>query len=769
MGAGHNYLFIGAGGMGMTPLACWMSRAGYSVTGYDAHLQERVRRWLVQAGVVLEDFIFPEQIGRFSTVVYSSAVPAAHPLLMAARKAGLRCLRRGEMLAEVALEKRLIAVVGSHGKTTTSGMIAHGLLHSGIEADYILGGLFADQATPPARCVQSDWLVAEVDESDGTIDAFAPEVTLVLNVDWDHADHYGDAAKLDAAFTQLLNRTRHTVLLPRELHLQPSGSAAVQCFDGSATRLGMRPPPPGRFNQFNGDAAAAVLALFRSPLKKDTLSSFRGMARRQSTLYRDGDLTVVEDYAHHPTEIDALVECLKANEPDKKLVLVFQPHRYSRTRQFKDAFATSLQAADRVFLLPVYAAHESLAEGGETADLAQAFSGDVPEQLVMSLQGIQQLAAAVGDAPTQLAFVGAGDIQDFAAAFASWTGAVLEVGVASLRGCDGGAEYAWPPKGGTPTSALMQPLDAALFDYLKPRLSPDCSLKSQEPLANKTTIRIGGAARFFAEPANLSDLHVLLRAAELFELSTFCLGRGSNLLVADQGFDGLVIRFSAPAWRRIESLGEGRIWAAAGGRLKQICGFAAQQGLGGFEFLEGIPGAVGGALRMNAGAMGSWMFDLVERVQFIDELGRYQDLPKSAFHFGYRKVEEISRGIALGAILCSADADTESAIRGRIDSYSTSRKESQPRAASAGCIFKNPEGNYAGKLIDELGIKGMRVGAAEVSNLHGNFIVNHGGASAADVIELVRRIRAKVKAESGYILEPEVLLVGQSWDDVLGP
>ncbi|MDA9317456.1 hypothetical protein N9Q19_01490, partial [Puniceicoccaceae bacterium] len=138
-----------------------------------------------------------------------------------------------------------------------------------------------------------------------------------------------------------------------------------------------------------------------------------------------------------------------------------------------------------------------------------------------------------------------------------------------------------------------------------------------------------------------------------------------------------------------------------------------------------------------------------------------------AFHFGYRKVEEISRGIALGAILTSVDSESESAIRGRIDGYSSSRKESQPRAASAGCIFKNPDGNYAGKLIDELGIKGMRVGEAEVSEVHGNFIVNHGGATASDVIELVKQIRAKVQAESGYILEPEVLLVGQSWDEVL--
>ena len=359
----------------------------------------------------------------------------------------------------------------------------------------------------------------------------------------------------------------------------------------------------------------------------------------------------------------------------------------------------------------------------------------------MSFSGMNLLAEALRGPPAQIAFVGAGDIEEFAAAFAIWS---------KLN------------------SSSRQKVDIALVEYLKTRLSTGCRLKSQEPLAKKTTIRIGGNARFYSEPANLSDLHVLLRAAKIFEIPTFCLGQGSNILVPDHGFDGLIIRFSATAWRRIVKLSEGRIWAAAGGRLKQICGFAAKHQLSGFEFLEGIPGAVGGALRMNAGAMGSWIFDLVERVQFIDEFGLYQDLPKSAFHFGYRKVEEISRGIALGAILSSAEVDMESSIRGRIDSYSTTRKESQPHIASAGCIFKNPEGNYAGKLIDELGIKGMSVGAAEVSDIHGNFIVNHGGAKAADVIELIRRIRAKVESDSGYMLEPEVLLVGQSWDDALG-
>lgn len=755
----ETYLFIGVGGMGMAPLAGWMAHAGYSVVGYDDNLQERVSRFLVEAGVVLQDFVFPEQLVGIKMVVYSSAIQASHPLLAAAREQGVATLRRGEMLAEVAQSKRLIAVVGSHGKTTTSGMIAHGVRQCGVAANYILGGLFNDESLPPSQYVESDWLIAEVDESDGTIDHFSPEVTVILNVDWDHADRYSSGEMLDAAFRQLISRTKAQVLLSTDGNLTgrfietggaelltygETGDFCVQSssdgylsLSGHLDEAEIEAPGVGRFNRINGAAALAVLKLLSAELPVDVLSSFCGMARRQTMLHCDEQMMVVEDYAHHPTEIEALFDCLRAMAPERRLVVVFQPHRYSRTKQFKQDFAETLQTADQLFLLPVYAAHEAVLEGGTIAELAQEFKGEPAEVLTMDLAGMRRLVAAIGSEPSVVAFVGAGDIDQFGGLYTS------------MRRCEFDTNAAWR-------------------DYLKSRVSSECVLKEQEPLANKTTMRIGGAARFYAEPANVCDLRALLRAAKLFDLETFCLGRGSNLLVPDAGFSGLVIRFSGKAWRRTEVLSDGRIWAAAGVRLKEICGSAAKAGLAGFEFLEGIPGAIGGALRMNAGAMGNWMFDVVERVQFLDESGQLQDLPKEAFHFGYRKVEEISRGIALGVILKSVDVENEASIRERMEDYSSSRKASQPRDPSAGCIFKNPEGNFAGKLIDTYGVKGMRVGAAEVSDVHGNFIVNRGGASSADVIELVRRVRAVIRGKSGYVLEPEVLLLGQSWDDVLG-
>lgn len=726
--------------MGMTPLACWMVQSGYNLVGVDDHLREANRKLLEQAGVELRDFVLEEHLSQFTTLVYSSAIQPQHPVRIAAEKLGLNSLRRGELLAQLSRSKKMIAVVGSHGKTTTSGMIAHLLQQTQTPANFILGGLFEAVDRPPYYSCDSEWLIAEVDESDGTIDHFDPYITVVLNLDWDHADRYTSSHQLEEAFRQLIQRTRSKVLVPAscaiELLQDEELAGKIEAYH---LDLAEGSPFTNGFNRSNAAAAIATLnAICPAPVPANALNDFCGMARRQSVrLQRDG-LTVIEDYAHHPTEISALLEQLRRSHSGARIIAVFQPHRYSRTKQFKAEFAQSLRAADEVFLLPLYAAFEAQVAGGTLVELSAAFGAVAPEQLSLDLAGVMELAQACESrsGETCVVFIGAGDIDGFAAVFSEWIRSNREISTTWLN-------------------------------FVEREVSAQCKLRLNEPMAAKTTLRVGGAAHYYAEPANLVDLRALMRSAKLFGLETFCMGRGSNLLVSDAGFEGLVIRFSAPRWRRMENLPGQRIWVGAGARLKEVCGQAARAGMSGFEFLEGIPGAVGGALRMNAGAMGNWMFDVVESVYFIDAGGCLQHWPKQDFHFGYRKVEEISQGIALGAILKSPESDAETSIRARMDSYSSSRKESQPRDPSAGCIFKNPEGNIAGKLIDEYQLKGMQVGQAEVSAVHGNFIINRGGATAADVIELIRRVRKIIKAKSGYELEPEVLLVGASWDAVL--
>jgi UDP-N-acetylenolpyruvoylglucosamine reductase len=312
--------------------------------------------------------------------------------------------------------------------------------------------------------------------------------------------------------------------------------------------------------------------------------------------------------------------------------------------------------------------------------------------------------------------------------------------------------------------------DAAWNDFVaavRPRLAPATKFTEHELLGPKTTMRVGGPARVYAEPASTDDLRQLLVEAGRRQLPVLMLGRGSNLLVPDEGVDGLVISLGHDHWQKFEPLADGRIRVGAGLRLKNLCGLAIKAGLKGFEFLEGIPGNVGGALRMNAGAMGGWMFDVVEEVEMISRQGEVRVMKKAEMHVDYRHCAELHDAIALGAVLKPAANAESTDIRRQVDVYQKKRVESQPREPSAGCIFKNPPGNSAGRLIDEAGLKGERVGDAEVSTVHANFIVNRGHATTADIIGLVRKIRARVKSAKGVDLEPEVLLYGKEWKDIL--
>jgi len=466
--------------------------------------------------------------------------------------------------------------------------------------------------------------------------------------------------------------------------------------------------------------------------------------RRQTTLPAPGGLTVIEDYAHHPAEIRALLAGLRRRIGGSgRLVVVFQPHRFSRTAQFKAEFAAALAAADSVHLLDVYSAGEAPIAGGTSADIyaeLKRIAGALPVSYLPGRDAdfFRLLTRDAHDGDL-VAFVGAGDIDRKARA---WLEVLGEEAKKARR---------WDE----------------FVARVKPRLAKETKFKREEPLAAKTTMRVGGAARVYAEPVSVADLQTLLRMAAAEGVPVHVLGRGSNLIVPDEGVDGLVLSLAADEWARFEVRENGRVWAGAGLRLKQLCGSAAKAGLAGFEFLEGIPGSVGGALRMNAGAMGGWMFDVVEEVQLMSMTGEVQVLAKAAMHVDYRHCAELHHAIALGALLRPASSADAEAVARQIEVYKRKRQESQPKESSAGCVFKNPPGNSAGRLIDECGLKGERVGDAEVSPVHANFIVNRGAATATEVLELVRRVRARVRQVKGVELEPEVMLYGKNWRDVL--
>jgi UDP-N-acetylenolpyruvoylglucosamine reductase len=296
-------------------------------------------------------------------------------------------------------------------------------------------------------------------------------------------------------------------------------------------------------------------------------------------------------------------------------------------------------------------------------------------------------------------------------------------------------------------------------EELAKRVSPETAIRRNEPLAKRTTLRVGGPADIFVEPASEADLAAVLKFCTEQEVKFFVLGRGSNLLVRDGGFRGVVISLGAPFFSRIEIKGE-RLHCGAGARLKNVAVEAKRNGLAGLEFLEGIPGSVGGALRMNAGAMGAATFEAVESVRMMDYAGNIIGSLPSDMDVEYRCCATLKTHIALGAVF-KARTDSRESIDQRMIVYSKKRWTTQPAAPSAGCMFKNPAAMPAGKLIDDLKLKGTRVGGAFVSAEHGNFLVNDGTATARDVLELMEKVRQHVKAERGIELHTEVEIIGE--------
>lgn len=762
---------LGVGGMGMAPLALYLRQMGCTVSGYDDNLPPRVAALLKKAGVELPvDARLPNNVNK---VVYSSAIATEHPLFMDAVKVGLPLLRRGEMMAEVLDEKKVIAIAGSHGKTTTAGMLVHSLIRNIYPFGYMVGALFNGDSILPARYSDSDWVVAEIDESDGTIDLFRPEITVIVNLDWDHTDFYVRPEDLEATFEALAQRTRKALFLPgndeilnrlcrnsraEKIQVGPGGNYQIKTIETEKNNLRLTLcgrfeeqvevlPAEGSFNAENASFALAVSHYLKGSLRSGSLEGFPGIRRRQNKLYDFGDLAVIEDYAHHPREIEAMIRYAREAFPERKLFVVFQPHRYSRTLRLKDELAKSLAGADKLYLMEVYPASESPLPGGSSEDLFNGLPGDLSARRISSYSRLSSLLSEEIDKPSVILFLGAGDIDQWARTFAGELDEAQVLDSVELINKSKSGQSWW--------------------EKLRPLVNSETTLSTGVSLADKTTLRVGGPAFFFAEPATVEDLGILLTSAAVRSLPVYFLGRGSNLIVPDDGVEGLVIHLSHSSWRTIKPLANGRIWAGGGARLKQICGEACRLGLAGLEFLEGIPGSLGGALRMNAGAMGGWIFDVVEEVQFMTLDGMLKTLPREEFSVGYRECRELRRAVAVGAILCARDGVSSGSIRATIEEFSNKRKSSQPKEPSVGCIFKNPKDSYAGRIIDELGLKGLRVGEAEVSRVHGNFIINRGGATCGDVVGLIRNIRREVQQRTGIELQLEVLLMGKSWEQVL--
>lgn len=280
-------------------------------------------------------------------------------------------------------------------------------------------------------------------------------------------------------------------------------------------------------------------------------------------------------------------------------------------------------------------------------------------------------------------------------------------------------------------------------------------LKLNEPMAKHTTFGIGGPADLFYEARTKEELVKAMRLARKLKIPYFILGAGSNLLVSDKGIRGLVIKVGNGKW---EVKGE-KIIADAGASLAKLVETAVKHSLSGVEICFGIPGTVGGAVVGNAGTADKWIEDIIEEVEVLDKEGKIHQLSSSECQFGYRTSRfKQTKEIILRVILVLKKDEPEK-IKERMKAI-VARRRNQPKERSAGSIFKNPVGKSAGWLIEQVGLKGKRVGDAQISPQHANFIVNKGAATADDVVQLIKLIKREVKKKFGIELEEEICLIG---------
>ncbi len=288
------------------------------------------------------------------------------------------------------------------------------------------------------------------------------------------------------------------------------------------------------------------------------------------------------------------------------------------------------------------------------------------------------------------------------------------------------------------------------------------AVREQEPLSAHSTFQIGGAARVYLRPSDAEALCRVVQLCKEADTRYYLLGKGSNILFADEGFDGVVIDTAALAG--CACLAEQRqadvIVAEAGASLAQLCILAQRQGLSGLEFAYGIPGTLGGAVYMNAGAYGGEMQDVVESVTALCADGVVRVLPKEALGFAYRKsVFEANGACILSATLRLTKGEPD-AIKAKMNEHMAARRDKQPLEwPSAGSTFKRPVGAFAAALIDQCGLRGMQVGGAAISEKHCGFVVNLGGATCADVLALCADVAKIVKEKTGYDLEREIRVV----------
>ena len=765
---------IGIGGAGLSAIAQVLLDKGYTVSGSD-RVASPLFNAITNAGARTYLDHAAEQIKGADIVLRSSAIPDDNPEVLAALAQGIPVLKRAEFLGELTDGKQTIAIAGSHGKTTTTAMLVWMLSKLNQDPSYIVGGVLKQFACN-AHAGSSQYFVIEADEYDNMFLGLSPTIGIITNIEHDHPDFfptekdYLDAFQafveriqpnglallciddpLTQKLTDVITKSGIRVLTygvsPQanyqadQIHLdgvQHRFSLKKRDEDGRILELGSQTLVlPGKHNVLNATAALAVIDQLGLPMDKalSALQSFTGTQRRFEVLGEADGITIIDDYGHHPTQLMVTLKAAQQRYPGKRIWAIWQPHTYTRTLALADDFTRALKLADRVLVLPVYAAREK-----NPGYSAEQFIAKLPQGQAAFSQNLQSAAQ------TLLKTLQPDDVVIFFSA-----GDAVELSQAVMSALKRKTNV---------DQAANNPSKSILFDELRAVFGT--KMHENVKMANFTTARVGGPVPALITIFTLEEL--TMAAQLLWRNSTpfIVLGSGSNILVSDEGLDAVVLHNRAHNVKIDTASEVPTIYAESGAILSTVARQSALRGLSGLEWAAPVPGTVGGAVYGNAGAHGADMASNLKMAEILHKINGIENWPVEKLAYQYRssllKREKIPCVILSGTFSMVRSSREEAWEK--INAFQTRRRETQPSGASMGSVFKNPSGDYAGRLIEDAGLKGRRVGRAMISPQHANFIINLEGATAQDIWHLIKIAKETVKDKFGINLEPEIEMLG---------
>ncbi len=708
--------FLGIGGISMSGLARYYSAKGYQVSGCDIR-ESSTTNELNDEGISVQIGHSSEHLKDIDILVYNKAISNEENELKSAVAEGIEHIGRLELLAELFKENKTIGITGSHGKSTITAMVAIIFLALDLDPSIQIGAELPE-ISGNWRFGKSDYLIAEVDESNPAFADLKTDAAILANLGYDHIagkfderrNYYASKADLDKAIKQYVSQAKKLVyyadcpnlakiieksnnsfsygytknadyqILEQELK---AGSSQFKLKLANKDTLNVKLNVPGAHNVQNASAALALADIYNLDLNKAlaALEGFKGVGRRWQLWGEVNGALIVDDYAVHQTEIKATLNTAK--NTGKFVRAVLQPHRMVRTAQNWQELAQAVSIADEILVLDIYNFGEKEIPGISSELIIDYLKNKGKKVSHHDISSATKYLLPIIDSNDLVVTLGAGDV---------WR--VAENLIQTSK-----------------------------------------KINKQVKLKNYTSLKLGG-------PAELWEVNSLEDLKEATKEEYRIIGAGSNLLISDKGVKERVIKLGK-SFNNLKSWqGEEDFWFGAATPLPGLVRKASQFSLSGAEGLLGIPAQLGGAIKMNAGTRFGEISEILSELEVFED-SELKIIPVTDIGLSYRQSKLSDKTIVTRAHL-SFKKEEKAKILEKMSQVDAARK-SQPKLKSAGCAFKNPKNQSAGYLIDQAGLKGLRVGDAMVAYEHANFIVNLGNASSADVLALLEKINAKLE------------------------